>query len=405
MSLQVLKFGGSSVATPEKMAFVAAKIKKFHQLGGRTVVVVSAMGDTTNRLLQLAKEFCTASRHREIDQLVATGEQQSTALLAMALENLGLKAQSLSGPLVGIKGRGSYTDGRINGIDPRNILEILEEGAIPVVAGFQAVNEKGDIITLGRGGSDLSAVALAAALEAEKCCIFTDVAGIYTADPRVVPNARKLEKVSYGECMEMSSMGAKVMQARSVELAARYEVPVYVASSFSDERGTWIVREDVRENFLVRAVASDTDVAKVALLGVPDVPGMAAKVFDALSSGGVSAEMIIQSVMRGQINDIAFLVKKESLGDAIDICRNISKEIKAQGVAFDTEIGKVSIIGAGIASHPEVPAKMFSALAAEGINLDMISSTSMSITCVVGAKDVDKASRVLHKIFIEEVKS
>jgi len=404
MRLQVMKFGGSSVATPERMALVASKIKKFHQEVGRTVVVVSAMGDTTDRLLQLAREFCTASRHREIDQLVATGEQQSTALLAMALEREGLKAQSLSGALVGIKARGPYTDGRINGIDPKNVINILEDGAIPVVAGFQAVNEKGDIVTLGRGGSDLSAVALAAALDAEKCCIFTDVAGIYTADPRMVPAARKLEKISYEECMEMASMGAKVMQARSVELAERYDVSVYVASSFSEERGTWIVREDVKENFLVKAVASDTNVAKVALLGVPDVPGMAAEVFQALSSGGVSAEMIIQSVMRGQINDIAFLVKKESLGDAIDICRDIARKIKAQGVAFDTEIGKVSIIGAGITSHPEVPARMFAALASEGINLDMISSTALSITCVVGAKDVEKAAKTLHKVFIEEGK-
>jgi aspartate kinase len=245
-------------------------------------------------------------------------------------------------------------------------------------------------------------VALAAALEADHCSVLKDVPAVYSADPGIVPQARKLGRISYEECMEMAAAGAKVIQARSVELAARYGVPVYVAGSFSEEKGSWIMREDVSESLIVRSIASDRNVAKVAVLGVPDIPGVAAGLFGRLSAGGVGAEMIIQSVMRGQVNDIAFLVKKEFLGEAIDICRDIVREIGAQGVAFDTEIGKVTVIGAGIANHPEVPSKMFSKLASENINIDMISSTSMSITCVVAAGDVDKAVRCLHREFIGE---
>lgn len=402
MTLEVVKFGGSSLRSLEDMKAAAGRIAGFRNEGSDVVVVVSAMQGSTDRLLDLAGQLRDSHHCREVDQLLSTGEQQSVALLAMAIEREGYEALSLSGPQAGIYGKGRYGDGRITKVDPKPVSNILGQGRIPIVAGFQARNGNGDVITLGRGGSDLSAVALAAALEADRCSILKDVPAVYSADPGIVPQARKLDRISYEECMEMAAAGAKVVQARSVELAARYGVPVYVAGSFSEEKGTWIMREDVCESLAVRVIASDRNVAKVAVLGVPDVPGIAAGLFGRLSAGGVGAEMIIQSVMRGQVNDIAFLVKKEFLGEAIDICRDIVREIGAQGVAFDTEIGKVTIVGAGIANHPEIPSLMFSNLAAEDINIDMISSTSMSITCVVAAGDVKRAVRSLHREFIGE---
>ncbi|MFP4482669.1 MAG: aspartate kinase [Thermovirgaceae bacterium] len=402
MALEVVKFGGSSLRSLEDMKAAAARIAGFRKHGSDVVVVVSAMQGSTDSLLNLAGRLKIGGHCREVDQLLSTGEQQSVALLAMSLDREGFEALSLSGPQAGIYGTGRYGDGRITRVDPGPVSKILARGRIPIVAGFQARKGDGDVITLGRGGSDLSAVALAAALEADGCSILKDVTAVYSADPGIVRNARKLEQISYEECMEMAAAGAKVIQARSVELAARYSVPVYVAGSFSEEKGTWIMKEDVCESLVVRSIASDRNVAKVAVLGVPDIPGIAAGLFGRLSVGGVGAEMIIQSVMRGQVNDIAFLVKKEILGEAIDICRDIVREIGAQGVAFDTEIGKVTVIGAGIANHPEIPSRMFSNLAAEDINIDMISSTSMSITCVVAAGDVDRAVKSLHREFIGE---
>ncbi|MGC9372933.1 MAG: aspartate kinase [Thermovirgaceae bacterium] len=400
MALEVVKFGGSSLRSLEDMKAAAGRIAAFKNGGSDVVVVVSAMQGSTDRLLDLAGRFKSGSHSREVDQLLSTGEQQSVALLAMSLEREGFEAVSLSGPQAGLCAGGRYGDGRITRVDPKPVSRILKQGWIPIVAGFQAGNGNGDVITLGRGGSDLSAVAIAAALEADRCSVLKDVPAVYSADPGIVPEARKVDRISYKECMEMAAAGAKVIQARSVELAARYGVVVYVAGSFSEEKGTWIMREDVCESLVVRSIASDRNVAKVAVLGVPDVPGVAAGLFGRLSAGGVGAEMIIQSVMRGQVNDIAFLVKKEFLGEAIDICRDIVREIGAQGVAFDTEIGKVTVIGAGIANHPEVPSRMFSNLAAGDINIDMISSTSMSITCVVAAGDVDRAVTSLHGEFI-----
>ncbi len=400
MNLEVVKFGGSSLRSVEDMQAAAGRIAGFRNRGSDVVVVVSAMKGSTDKLLDMAGRLKNGRHCREVDQLLSTGEQQSVALLAMSLAREGFEAVSLSGPQAGICANGRYGDGRITRVDPQPVLQILKQGRIPIVAGFQARNGSGDVITLGRGGSDLSAVALAAALGADRCSVLKDVPAVYTADPGIVPKALKLERISYGECMEMAAAGARVIQARSVELAARYGVPVYVAGSFLEEKGTWIMREDVCESVVVRSIASDRNVAKVAVLGVPDVPGVAAGLFGRLSAGGVGAEMIIQSVMRGQVNDIAFLVKKEFLGEAIDICRDIVRDIGAQGVAFDTEIGKVTVIGAGIANHPEVPSRMFSNLAAGDINIDMISSTSLSITCVVAAGDVEKAVRSLHGEFI-----
>ncbi|HOI82615.1 MAG: aspartate kinase [Thermovirgaceae bacterium] len=403
MKIEVLKFGGSSLFGEGRIEAVAGRAAERFRNGVAVAVVVSAVGHTTDSLMETANGLTTRLNRREMDQLISTGEQQSVALLTMALGKLGIPARSFSGWQNGITACGVFGDGRISSVNPRIVAGSLERGEVAVVAGFQGVTEEGDVITLGRGGSDLSAVALAAALEADSCRIYTDVEGIFSADPRVVPKAFRLERISCGECMEMAAAGARVLQARSVELAWRYEVPVFVGSSFERERGTWIMREDVSEGFVVRSITHDTGVAKVAVLGVPDTPGIAARVFSPLSEAGVGAEMIIQSVMRGQVNDIAFLVRKEFLGEAIDICRGTARDIGAQGVVFDTEIGKISLVGAGLSNHPEAPARMFSILAAESVNIDMISSTSMSITCVVSSADVEKAAVALHRVFIEGV--
>lgn len=402
MAKRVFKFGGSSVATADKIRAVARKVAAYVRQGDSIVVVVSAMGKTTDGLIRLAMEVAPSLNRREMDQLLATGEQQTIALLALALEGEGVRSRSFTGSQAGFLVEGHYSEGRIRRMEPQLVERSLAAGEVAVVAGFQGVLPNGDTITLGRGGSDLSAIALAASLEADSCHIYTDVDGIYSADPRVVPEARKLDHISYQECLEMAVAGSKVLQSRSVELAARMELPVYVASTFSNEEGTWVMNFDVNEGLVVKAVVSDRETAKVAVLGVPDVPGVAARLFSALADRGVGAEMIIQSVMRGQVNDIGFLVKKSLLGDAIEVCRDLVRDIGAQGVTYDTEIARVSVIGAGIANHPEIPSQMFSILAAEGINLDMIAATSMAITCVVAAPKMDQAVQALHGHFVPD---
>ncbi|MBL3593229.1 MAG: aspartate kinase [Synergistaceae bacterium] len=402
MAKRVFKFGGSSVATADKIRAVARKVAAYVRQGDSIVVVVSAMGKTTDGLIRLAMEVAPSLNRREMDQLLATGEQQTIALLALALEGEGIRSRSFTGSQAGFLVEGHYSEGRIRRMEPQLVERSLAAGEVAVVAGFQGALPNGDTITLGRGGSDLSAIALAASLEADSCHIYTDVDGIYSADPRVVPEARKLDHISYQECLEMAVAGSKVLQSRSVELAARMELPVYVASTFSNEEGTWVMNFDVNEGLVVKAVVSDRETAKVAVLGVPDVPGVAARLFSALADRGVGAEMIIQSVMRGQVNDIGFLVKKSLLGDAIEVCRDLVRDIGAQGVTYDTEIARVSVIGAGIANHPEIPSQMFSILAAEGINLDMIAATSMAITCVVAAPKMDQAVQALHGHFVPD---
>lgn len=401
--LIVMKFGGSSVATPERLREVAFRIKKERERGYRVAAVVSAMGRTTDQLLSLAEDVGLGERGREVDQLLATGEQQSVALLALALVSLGVPAQSFTAAQAGFYAVGFPMEGRLSRLEPQAVEKVLNEGVVAVVVGFQAITDKGDIITLGRGGSDLSAVALAAALEAQSCRILKDVSGIFSGDPKIVERPKKLARLGYDECMEMAVCGAKVLQARSVEMAARYEVPLYVASSFDEEEeGSWVMKGPVSEGLVVKAVVQDTGVAKVSVLGVPDVPGIAARLFTDLASCGIGAEMIIQNGMRGGVNDITFLVKKKDLNEAIQICRQMGKDVSAQGVTFDTEIARVSVIGAGIANHPDVPSRMFSTLAAEDINIEMISSTSLAITCVVGAHRAEDAVRALHRHFIEE---
>lgn len=401
--LTVLKFGGSSVADSDRMKHVARIVQNVRDKGYRVVVVVSAMGNMTDELLALASDVATEKDGREMDQLLATGEQQSVALLALALKQCGIPAQSFTARQAGIMANGFPMEGRIYRIEADAVEQVVNEGTVAVVTGFQAVTDKGDVITLGRGGSDLSAVALAAALGAESCQLLKDVTGVMTGDPRIVEHPKKLTQIGFDECMEMAVQGAKVLQARSVELAARYKVPLYVGSSFVEEEGTWVMSNPVTEGLIIKAVIQDMKSAKVVLLGVPDIPGIAARLFANLAAEGIGADMIVQNNMRGGVNDIGFLVKKTNLEAASRVCRELCREIDAQGVSFDTEIARISIVGAGIANHPEVPSRMFSILAEAGINIDMIASTALAITCVVGSSRADDAVRELHDHFIEEV--
>ena len=403
LPLTVLKFGGSSVADSDRMRHVAQIVKKIRDKGFRVAVVVSAMGNMTDELLARASDVATEKDGREMDQLLATGEQQSVALLALALKQYGIPAQSFTALQAGIRAKGFPMEGRIYRIEPDAVEKTLNEGSVAVITGFQAITDNGDVITLGRGGSDLSAVALAASLGADSCQLLKDVTGIMTGDPRIVKNPKKLSQLGFDECMEMAVQGAKVLQARSVEMAARYEIPLYVGSSFVEEEGTWVMSNPVTEGLIIKAVIQDMKVAKVVLLGVPDIPGIAARLFANLAERGVGAEMIIQNYMRGGVNDIGFLVKKTSLEVASQVCRELCREIDAQGVSFDTEIARVSIVGAGIANHPEIPSKMFNILAEAGINIEMIASTALAITCVVGSSRADDAVRELHDHFIDEV--
>lgn len=402
MTVKVMKFGGTSLGSCERIKAAARIVAEEARKGASLAVVVSAMGKTTEGLLVLAGEVSCSGDRRELDQLLASGEQQSAALFSLALKDMGLKARSYTGAQAGIRAEGMSMEGRISAIDPVAVKEGFERGECAIVAGFQGQGERGETLTLGRGGSDLTAVALAAALGADDCLIYTDVDGVFSADPNKVPGARLIDCLSYEECLEMAVLGAKVLQARSVEMAARYSVPVTVLSSFNRGGGTKVQEQCVREDLVVRAVVPDRGVAKVAVLGVPDVPGIAARLFSGLADRGINVEMIIQSTMRGQVNDIAFLVKKGLLGEAIDACREVAREIDAQGVNFDVEVGRVSIVGAGMANHVNVPGKMFSVLAREGINLDMIASSSVSITCVVALDRLDDAALALHRAFIEE---
>lgn len=402
LPLSVLKFGGSSVASPERMRHVAGIIENIRSAGNRVAVVVSAMGSTTDDLIALANNVVTTGNGREMDQLLATGEQQSVALLALAIQQQGIPAQSFTAQQAGIRAKGFPMEGRIYRIEPRNVEKALNEGTVAVITGFQAITDDGDVITLGRGGSDLSAVALAGALGASSCQLLKDVCGVMSGDPRIVEKPFKLKEISFDECMEMAVQGANVLQARSVEMAERYDIPLYVGSSFVEEEGTWVMSNPVTEGLIIKAVVKDANVAKVVLMGVPDIPGIAARLFTSLAGQGVGAEMIIQNNMRGGVNDIGFLVKKTHLEPAIQVCREICREIDAQGVSFDTEIARVTIVGAGIANHPEVPPRMFNVLAEEGINIDMISSTALALTCIVTLTRADDAVRALHEHFIEE---
>ena len=400
--LIVQKYGGSSVAGPAEIQNVAKRIIETKNKGNDVVVVVSAPGDTTDNLIGLAKEITPNPDERELDMLLATGEQQSIALVAMAIKSLGFDAISFTGPQVGIVTDSVYTKARIKKIKNKNkIQKALKKGKIVIVAGFQGVSLEDDITTLGRGGSDLTAVALAHALKAEICELYKDVDGIFTANPRVVPEASLLSEIFYDEMLEMASLGAQVVNARSIEYAKKYDVPIRVRSSFNYSEGT-LIREmegKYMEKLVVSGVTYNKDEAKITILWVPDKPGIAARVFKAIADENVNVDMIIQDVSEGGITNISFTVSKSDLKKALNAVDKIAKEVQATGVLSDEKISKVSIVGVGMLNHPGVAARMFEALSEKGINIQMISTSEIKISCVIDEAHTEEAVRAIHKKF------
>lgn len=400
MSLIVQKYGGSSVGNTDRIKSVASRVAKTQAEGHQVVVVVSAMAGETDRLAKLAHQVSNHPDEREVDLLLSSGERVTSALLALALQELGLPARAFTGRQVGIITDSTHTKARIERIAADRIREALREGVIPVVAGFQGIDEKSDVTTLGRGGSDLTAVALAAALNADSCDIFTDVDGVYTTDPNIVPGAKRMEKISYEEMLEMASLGAKVLQARSVEFAAKYNVPIRVLSSFSDSPGTLVTKEDRdMEQAVVSGVTYDKNQAKITIIGVPDRPGIAARLFSGIGQSSIVVDMIIQNVSQDGLTDISFTVPKLDSKKALEIAKSLSKEIGARGVQLTGDIANVSIVGVGMKSHAGVAAKMFSSLAKDGINIMMISTSEIRISCIIDAKYTELAVRLLHDAF------
>jgi len=400
MALVVQKYGGSSVADGEKIMNVARRIARTAQAGNRVVTVVSAMGDTTDELLELAYKVSDNPSSRELDVLLSTGEIVSSTLLAMSLKSLGEPAISLTGAQAGIRTDNSYSRARITNIDPKRIVNELDRGKIVIVAGFQGINDDMDTTTLGRGGSDTTAVALAVSLKADKCEIYTDVEGVYTADPRIVSRAVKLDEIGYEEMLEMSTYGAKVMHPRAVELGQIYGVPILVASSFIDKPGTLIhggISMEGRNK--VTGIAHDLNVAKITILGVPDRPGIAAAIFERLAGAGISVDTIVQNASTENITDLTFTIAKSDLGQAMEIVKPLAAEIGARDFASDSNVGKVSIIGTGIQNTPGFAARMFTALSRESINIMLISTSEIRITCIIKEDKVKDAVRALHKAF------
>ncbi|HHW42671.1 aspartate kinase [Desulfofundulus thermobenzoicus] len=398
--LVVQKYGGTSVATPERIRRVAQRVVEVHRQGHRVVVVVSAMGDTTDELINLVHKITDNPPEREMDMLLSTGEQVSIALLAMAINNLGEQVISLTGPQVGILTDNVHTKARILEIKTDRINAELAAGKIVVVAGFQGINKANDITTLGRGGSDTTAVALAAALKADLCEIYTDVDGVFTADPRLVPDARKLPVISYDEMLELAHLGAGVLHYRSVECAKIHGIPIHVRSSFNHNLGT-IVKEvgNMEKAMVVTGVAHDLNVAKIGLFDVPDRPGIAWRIFRALADENINVDMIIQSAMRDGINDISFTVSQSDLKKALAVVEKIKDRVGIAGYTYDENVAKVSIVGAGMVTNPGVAAMMFEALARENINLEMISTSEIKVSCIIKAHETARAVRALHRQF------
>ena len=400
MGLIVQKYGGSSIADATKVRGVARRVVETAKAGHGVVVVVSAMGKTTDGLIRLAHEVTPTPPEREMDMLLATGEQVSIALLAMAIDAVGHKARSFTGEQAGIRTDAAHTRARIVGIDGDKVRRALDDGYIAIVAGFQGVTEEDDITTLGRGGSDLTAVALAAALRADVCEIYTDVDGVYTADPNIVPEAKKLDRISYDEMLEMASLGAKVLQSRSVEFAKKYGVPVHVRSTFKTDPGTLVTREDPNmEAVVVTGIAHDRGQAKVTIRGVPDRPGIAAQVFGTVSDHGIVVDMIVQNVSRDGLSDISFTVPRPDRPTVVATLEDVARKIGAESVTYDDRIAKVSIVGVGMRSHSGVAARMFRALSREGVNIHMISTSEIAVSCVIEDKYVELAVRALHDTF------
>ena len=400
MGIIVQKFGGTSVGSIEKIKNVARRLMETQRKGYEVVAVVSAMAGETDRLINLAYEVADSPDSREYDVLVSTGEQVSVALVAMAINSLGGKARSFIGHQVKILTDESFSKARIVNIETEKLLKEVKEGYIAVVAGFQGVDEAGNITTLGRGGSDTTAVALAAALGAEVCEIYTDVDGVYTADPTICLNAKKIKRISYDEMLEMASMGAKVLQTRSVEIAKKFRVPVHVRSSFREEEGTMVTVEDEEmEKHVVSGVTYNRDEAKLTISGIPDVPGVAAKIFRPIAEANIVVDMIIQNVSSEGNADLTFTVSKGDAKKALEILREVGRELGATSVNADENIAKISIVGAGMRSHAGVAAKFFSTLANESINIMMISTSEIKISCVIEEKYTELAVRVLHEAF------
>ncbi len=401
MSLLIVqKYGGSSVADPERIGNVARRVAESAAQGHRLVVVVSAMGKTTDSLVGLAHAITPTPDPREMDVVLATGEQVTIGLLAMALQSLGCPACSFTGPQVGLVTDDAHTKARIRRITAERLQAALDAGRVAVVAGFQGMTEDGDLTTLGRGGSDLTGVALAAALKADVCEIFTDVDGVYTADPNVVPDARKLGRISYDEMLEMAALGAKVLQARSVEFAKKYGVPVHVRSTFKPDSGTLVTKEDERmEEVVVTGITHDRSQAKVSILRVPDRPGIASRVFGGLGAQQIVVDMIVQNISRDGLTDISFTLPRGDRARAESVLGQIARDIGAEGVKADDRVAKVSIVGVGMRSHAGVAARMFETLSREGINIQMISTSEIAVSCVIEDKYTELAVRALHDTF------
>lgn len=401
MALIVQKYGGTSVSSPERIQAVAERVIRTRKAGDQVVVVLSAMSGETDRLIALAHRVSPNPDERELDLLLSTGERVTIALLAMALRERGYAARSFTGRQVGIVTDDVHTRARIERVAADRVRDALAEDVIPVVAGFQGINEKSDVTTLGRGGSDTTAVALAAALKADRCDIYTDVDGVYTTDPNIVPTASKLDKISYEEMLEMASLGAKVLQTRSVEFAMKYLVPVRVLSSFTDApTGTLVTKEDRdMEQVVVSGVTYDRNQAKITLLGVPDRPGIAARLFGGIAKENIIVDMIIQNISQEGLTDISFTVPRADAKKAVSLVSTLVREIGANDVQLTEDIAKVSIVGVGMRSHSGVAATMFETLAREGINIMMISTSEIKISCVVDAKYTELAVRALHEAF------
>ncbi|MBP7518371.1 MAG: aspartate kinase [Desulfobulbus sp.] len=400
MALIVQKFGGTSVGSTDKIMAVAQRVLASHRQGHRMVVVLSAMSGETDRLIGLAQAVQPIPDPRELDMLLATGEQVSVALFAMAVKAAGGEAVSLLGDQVAIHTDPMHTRARIDSIDTACIQGHLNRGRIVTIAGFQGVTDHGDITTLGRGGSDTTAVALAAALAADACEIFTDVEGVYTTDPNICPQARKIERISYDEMLELASLGAKVLDIRAVGLAKRFGVPVHVRSTFTDTIGTWVVEEDkIMESLLVSGITYSKKEARITIKTVPDQPGIAAKIFLPISDAGILVDMIIQNTRDGKLTDMTFTVPRIDYDRAMVILKKVAGEIGAEAVTGDRDIAKVSIVGVGMRNHPGIASTMFQILAKEGINMMMVSTSEIKVSCIIAEKYTELAVRSLHDAF------
>jgi aspartate kinase len=403
MAIIVQKYGGSSVADPDKIRNVARRVARTHDAGSQVVVVISAMGDTTDDLIDLAHKITDQPSGRELDVLLSTGEIVASALLAMAIQNMGYKAISLNGRQAGIRTDNAYSKAKILKVESERIIEELNDGNIVVVAGFQGITEESDITTLGRGGSDTTAVALAISLHAKSCERYTDVDGIYTADPRFCPEAHKLKEIQYEEMLELTSSGSKALHYRAVELAGVYNMPILVASSFNDAPGTLIHGGEFMESMevrnKVRGIAHDLDVAKISLMGIPNQPGVAAGIFEPLSKAGISVDTIVQNAFQGHVTDLTFTVARGDVKKALDVVQPLAQKIGAKEVIADSRLGKVSVVGTGMQNTPGYAARMFSALSQEGINILLITTSEIRITCIIDEARVKDAVRALHRAF------